>query len=240
MTPDDVPDVAQLDGATLHLLPHADDFFIVNEMASGVDDVCLMPGAGVGGADAVAVVGASGLRRIWYDGAQNQFSSASIDSGAWAGALIVRSGDVNDDGVADLVGIASDEQTVLIQLADSTGTNFSAATGFVADADVRDLLVLPWDTDSVHEIALLTDLAVDVHDADGVQLNSFTARDAGRDLLRHRSGRPGAGTDRLDHRVRAPGAPAPGRSGARRRFRHREPGRARRLRRGPHGHGSGR
>jgi len=175
LTPDGVMDVLQLDGSQLVLLTNPDELFSVTNVRAGVEDMSTLRGAGAGGLDAVAIVGAGGLERVWYDSALGAFASASIDANTWAGAGLVRAADLDADGVSDLIGVASDRQSILVQLADSSGTAFHAASGFVVQADVLDVRVLQWDTDGAPEVALLTDLGVEVRDLDGGLLDSFPA-----------------------------------------------------------------
>jgi hypothetical protein len=177
-TPDGALDVALIDGAELVLLSNPDEFFAPSKVATGVADVERLTGAGMAGLDALATVGSSGLRRCWYDAPSASFLSAAIGSPSWTGARLVRSADVNGDGLADLLGLAADGQTVL-QLIATSPTSFSAGTSSAALATVRNLLALQWDTDSPLEVALLTDLSVEVRDLDGTLLDDFTAATPG-------------------------------------------------------------
>ena len=198
LTDDGTLDMVQQDGGDLVLLTNPDAFFAGSSITGGggsIGDMDILPGGGLGGLDAVVTVSPAGLERIWYDAAQAGFVSAVIDSSAWAGAILVRADDFDGDGDTDLIGVGSDEQSILIQLGDGTGSGFTAGTGFSARADVLDLFTLAWDTDSAPELALLTDLAVDVHDADGVLLNTYTGAVPGGAFARLRQA--GQGQDRI-------------------------------------------
>jgi hypothetical protein len=177
-TPDGALDVALIDGSELVLLTNPDEFFAASKVATAVADLERLAGAGAAGLDALATVGSSGLKRYWYDASSASFPSAAIGSSAWMGARLVRSADVNADGLADLVGLAADGQTVLQEIATSP-TAFSAGPSSAALATVRNLVLLQWDTDSPLEVALLTDLSVEVRELGGTLLDQFAAATPG-------------------------------------------------------------
>jgi hypothetical protein len=172
-TPEKAQDVALIDGVRLALLANPDDFFAVSLVDTPILDLDRLRGAGAGGLDALATVGAAGLRRQWYDPSTQSFAGATIEAAAWAGAKLVRAADLNGDGLSDLIGIASDGQSVLFQLASGSATTFSACAGFSAQANVRDVVALQWDADQPLEVAMLTDLAIEVHEQGGALVNTF-------------------------------------------------------------------
>jgi hypothetical protein len=174
LTAEGVRDVALIDGSQLVLLANADELFAVTLVDSPVDDLDRLAGAGAGGLDALATVGPAGLRRQWYEPATQSLAWAAIETTAWAGAKLVRAADLDGDGLSDLAGIGADGRSVLFQMATGSATAFSAGPGFSAQASVRDLVLLQWDLDLPLEVALLTDLAIEVHDQGGALLDTFT------------------------------------------------------------------
>ena len=175
LTPLPYLDVVQLDGSQAMVLSEPDLGFAPAPISQVASDVATLHGGAPTGRDAVALVSSGGLSLHWYDDAQSAMTSQTVVAGAWSGATAVRTGDMNADGVEDVVGVASDGLTILAQLGSSTAGVFSAGPSFQGPAQINELVLLQWDVDSALELAVLTDLGVELFDADGTSLGQFSA-----------------------------------------------------------------
>ena len=188
-------DVVQLDGARAVILAEPDLGFAPTALPQPVNDVATLRAGAPTGRDAVALVSAAGLELCWYDDASAGLAFLSVAAGPWAGAGTVRTADIDASGRDDVVGVKPDGVSVLTRLAGPTWGCFVGGPGFQTQAPVNELVLLQWDADIDLEIAVLTDLGVEVFDLDGTSLRQFSAALPGGALCR--IGQQSAARDRL-------------------------------------------
>jgi hypothetical protein len=172
LTPGAIPDAVVLCGQTPFVLADADARDAKIQLALAVDDIDVLPAGAPGGADALAGVGAQGLTLTWFDEAADAFVTSTLATGPWLGARRVRALDADGDGLCDLVGIGADGRSLLVLDALGSALDFAPLAGGMAGAPVRELCGVQWDNDAGLELALLTDLGVEVRETGG------TLRDA--------------------------------------------------------------
>lgn len=195
LTPGVVPDVVVLCGDVPFVLVDADPYDAKVQLALQVTDLDVLTAGAPGGADALATVGAAGLQLTWFDAAVDGFTSQTISGGAWSGARLVRAIDVSGDGQPDLVGVAADGVTLLVLVAQGPALSFAPAASGEAGAQVRDVKAVQWDGDAACELALLSDLGVEVREADGTPLDQWLSVLPGGAIARLRQ--QGMPTDRI-------------------------------------------
>ncbi len=167
-------DVIQLDGDQPTLLVDPDLGLAPTAMPVAAIDIATLTGASPSGLDAIAVVSAAGLELWWWDATLETWGSRTLDALAWAGAVKVRTADLDANAGADIFGVAADGSTVLTMLAGSGGV-FTAGPSFVAPDTVDAIDAVRWDGDADLEIGVLTDLGVEVRELDGTLHSSFSA-----------------------------------------------------------------
>lgn len=190
-----IPDVVVLAGQTPYVLADADPRDAKVQLPFTALDLDALPGAAPDGADAIASVGAQGLRLHWLDVAGASFAGATLDAGAWADARLVRALEVDGDGLCDLVGIDGDGHSLLVLRAQGPALSFAPLASGTAGANVRDLCGAQWDQDPALEIVLLTDQGVEVLDADGTPRDVYSGVLPGGAIARLRQN--GMATDRI-------------------------------------------
>jgi len=187
------PDAVVLRGKTPVVLVRPDQFLAASKLPISANDLTTLPGGAPSGLDAVAFVGSAGLTVAWFDAAQGAPVSSLVSSAAANGSL-VRAGDVDGDGVLDLVVVEADGVTIRPYLGDGAG-GFVPSAGFQAAAPCRNLVVLRWDADAGEEVAVLTDLGVELYDDGGAPLKSWPSAVPGGTLCKF--SQQGALGDRL-------------------------------------------
>jgi hypothetical protein len=166
---DGVEDVAVHDGTNAFVWHDA----IVHTLCLPVDDNVLANDIdtvrGVNGyGDRLALVNSGGLyEAIWPSQSMVQASVVAVSTtnpSEWYGALKVRCGDVDNDGIDDYVGVASDGVSIL-RLYSGTSQATSRFTPPSGDlADIHDIALLQWDTDTALEVAVATDEGLRIYD----------------------------------------------------------------------------
>ena len=195
LTPGAGRDVVVLVGATPFVLVDADPYDAKVELALTANDVAVLAGGAPGGRDALVSVGPAGVQLTWYGDEGGAFVTQTLAAGAWSDARLVRALDVDGDGAPDLVGVAADGSTLLALLAQAQPLSFTAAADSDVGVGVRDLCALQWDGDAALELALLTDLGVEVRDGNGALLDTWLATLPGGAIARVRQ--TGMSTDRI-------------------------------------------
>ncbi|MEW6742031.1 MAG: VCBS repeat-containing protein [Planctomycetota bacterium] len=176
-----VPDVLVQQADRLLLLAAPSLFNAVHYLPWVVYDADVVPEGASEGVDAIVFVGPDGLRTGWL-ASDRSWQSVLLDGAIWAGARLVRRAQVDSQATRfDLVGVASDGQSVIVLLADDGSGEFA----FDAGVDIRSLEVLDFDGDGLDEVALLTDAGVEVRELDGSLLGSASGYGPGeaRDLI---------------------------------------------------------
>ncbi|MFN0244800.1 MAG: hypothetical protein ACKVWV_18085 [Planctomycetota bacterium] len=138
-----------------------------------VNDIDTLTQGGVDRRDAVVGVGSFGLVTSFLLGTDpDEFASDEAILGAWQGARMVRSRNINADGSPDFVGVAADGKTVIVRQ-NTIGSNtfvestFSCFQPEGSSSEVHDVVLAQWDFDADLEIALRTDHGLEVYDKDG-------------------------------------------------------------------------
>ena len=154
-------------------------------------DVAVLPGP-AGGPDAVIGASATGLRHLSL--ASGSLVETGVGSAAWSGARRVRVFDLQPAvGALDVLGLDAEGDDVLIATWEEGAV--AAERSFRAGGVGIDLEVLDWDDDGGLEIAVLTDIGVNVFELDGTfvenvrlvhpggAMAALRARSGGRDHL---------------------------------------------------------
>ena len=135
-------------------------------------DAAFVAGIGPAGTDVLAVVSPTGLVLKTYDpDAPDRFSVESVAAAGWVDAQLVRAGDLDGDGDADLIGVGVDRRTVLTLYNDGANGWLSGASFQVqSDRVVRDLAVIGWTGATPREIAVCSTWGTEIFDPSGVRL----------------------------------------------------------------------
>ncbi|MGE3172540.1 MAG: FG-GAP repeat domain-containing protein [Planctomycetota bacterium] len=129
-----------------------------------VHDVATLPGGGRNGRDAVAMVTDAGLRLWFYDDNQQpHYAVQSLGGPQWQGATQVRCGDVDGDGVPDVVGLIATGKKLRVFARGSTATHYAVDLG----VNVLAFEVLQWDGSGAAELAVLTETGLRILSGDG-------------------------------------------------------------------------
>lgn len=128
------------------------------------------------GEERLTLVGPGGLRTLTRQPGQ-WVASADHAAGGWAGALNVRTLDLDGNASPDLVGVSASGDSLLI-LKDYDGTTGTALAAIPVGGQITHLAVLDWVAGGADEIAIaMDDGLVQVLDATGATLASATATD---------------------------------------------------------------
>lgn len=114
----------------------------VQVLPGDVVDIARLPKQAGYDEDGVIILNDTGLRKLtrWSAGA---WAVAGLnDSVEWKSAVRVVTGDVDDDGKLDAVGVAADLRTVLVS--SDVLHDPSAPTSFTMTGDILDLLIADW------------------------------------------------------------------------------------------------
>lgn len=153
------------DKLTVMFQPNAFQAYL--DFGYSVNDFDILPSGGdTPYTDAILSVGPDGLRRSYIADLTTSITSSLEDSGNWVGAILIRVGDVNDDGMLDAVGVMSDEKTIRTKLGQANGSFVDGSTFTLADS-ILHLEVLKWQPNQGDHVALLTGLGVYVYDIAG-------------------------------------------------------------------------
>lgn len=165
MDDDPRPDVVTLRGTTAVYTPTAATYEAFLRMADGVtvNDLCVLPGYLADGRDAVALVGPAGIHVVWWDLILSAFQLQHYDDAAWYGATHVRSHDMDDDSLPDLVGLAAGGGSLLLRHQLTSGS-FAATTSMATLSTALDFEPMQWDSDPELELAVDTQAGLFVHD----------------------------------------------------------------------------
>ncbi|NOT31285.1 MAG: hypothetical protein HOP15_12635 [Planctomycetes bacterium] len=128
--------------------------------------------------DCILTVSSAGLERYERDSAAGTWNVVTIrgSTTSWNNARLVAVGQVDGVGRPDIVGIAADGRTVMIEYGNVDGT-YTAGPVFQALAtDITDIWLLNWRETSLAgacEIALNCPLGLVVHNRNGLALDGF-------------------------------------------------------------------
>ena len=123
-------------------------------------DLDLVPGAAPSGADALVEIDAAGLRLAWLDVATGFVQGAGFAQEV-AGGGLVRALELDGAPGVDLLALAADGTTLHAYAA--AGGGYAHAFVHPAGAAVREALLVEWDGSAPPELALATDLGIEVH-----------------------------------------------------------------------------
>lgn len=134
-----------------------------------VNDLTETQHASGAGSD-LLVVGPSGLSRVSWDAGSQAFTVTSISSsGSWPGAVIVRAQDIDQNGVPDIVGVASNQRTVIVRMNGAANdTTFDLGP---TNSAVHDLRFVRWDTAGTYRLCFLDSYGVEILTHAGVRVN---------------------------------------------------------------------
>lgn len=167
------PDAVLLRGTTPVLLARPGEFLATKSFSLQANDLDTLVGAAPGGLDAIVFAGPDGVSLGWYDAATRSVATQLV-SAAPGHAQYVRAGDLDGDGTPDFAVVEQDGITVTPYLADGAG-GFAPGASITASAPCLSLEIVRWDADAAGEIALLTELGVELFDDDGSFETGFPA-----------------------------------------------------------------
>jgi hypothetical protein len=195
LTGNSAPEAVVLDGPRAVVLVDADTAFAPVVATLDADDVAILSGHAFDGRGVVAFVGSGGLTLATLAAGSGTLSTSASGLSAWSGALRVRAANLDGSGRSDLVGVASDGQTLLLAASASGELAFSSLGSFVALGTVLDLVPLQWTAGGAQELAVLTSAGVFVHSTSGALLASYASALPGGTIAR--IAQSGTSTDRI-------------------------------------------
>lgn len=195
LTPGPLPEAIVQDGNVAVVLVDVDRRWAPSELSLDVSDLAVLRDAQGPGRDALVVLEPSGLSLVTFDASVWDFVSAPLATGGgWGGARLVRSEDLDGDGVDDLVGLEADQRT-LRTLTSAGGATPAIGATLESAWLVIDLLPIQWDGDPALELAVLSDWGVEVLEQDGTLLDAWPSALPGDAIARITQ--QGQSTDRL-------------------------------------------
>ncbi len=139
-----------------------------------VADIATLSGAGPSGQDGVLMTDERGLFLVTHQLATPApvFQDPTLIAGnVWADAAPIHVDDLDGDGEPDIVGIASDQRSILRCFADGPGgSGFQPAAPIPEPLDLLDVVPVDWDGDGERELIVLTRRGLLVLDAAGTIL----------------------------------------------------------------------
>jgi len=138
--------------------------FPTSPAPAGVSAAVTVPGAGPGGADAVALTDARGIFLVVHDGV-DFLEPVLLEGSAWKSATSVHADDLDGDGDIDLYGIAANGTTIVRLLAGPGG--FQSAPSLLEPLPVKDVVAVEWDALPGRELVVLTNRGLLVHASSG-------------------------------------------------------------------------
>lgn len=167
-------DAVVMDGAQPKLLVAPETFDSALAVPTTANDIAVLRGAlSDPDKDCLLTVGAAGLLRHERLSSSSSWASVTIrgPGTSWGGARKVAVGQVDGTGPVDIVGVAADGRTVLVEYGNADGT-YTAGPGFTAYGPaVQELWLLNWREGALAgscEIALCTPAGVEVRSRTGV------------------------------------------------------------------------
>lgn len=111
----------------------------------------------------LAVVSSTGLSSWTYD-SEGAVASTPLGSSAWAGARSLQTGLCDAGALADVVGISSTDQILVLSDAETSPTTELA---FSCPSTPVDLILVDWDVDGLEEIVVRAANGLHIFEADG-------------------------------------------------------------------------
>lgn len=172
-------DAVLMDGTRPVLVVAPETFESAITVRSSANDIAVLGGALADpDKDCILTVSSTGLERYERDSAAGTWNVVTIrgSTTSWNNARLVAVGQVDGVGPPDIVGIAADGRTVMIEYGNVDGT-YTAGPVFQALAtDIKDIWLLNWRETSLAgacEIALNCPLGLVVHNRNGLALDGF-------------------------------------------------------------------
>lgn len=162
---DGFADLVMQRGTGLEMLYGPAHFDIHLDVATGVNDMAVLPPAVLGAAASLVTVGASGLvQHVWDPELVTYWQAITLEEGVWLGAKNVAVG-VAPDGSAELIGLLATGAIVRRALGGATTT-------VVVVQGVQELQAVQFDFDVETEIAFVSGGVLNVYSRDGASLES--------------------------------------------------------------------
>ncbi len=159
---------------------HFSELLPGNMLLSEVIDFDTVPGAAPGGVDVILATTDAGLYTMQWDTSSGLFVGTPLSGTKWIDARFIRTGDVDGDGNADAVGVASDGKDILVSL--GTGGGWGPTTSFSIVPTILDLCLLDFRQgaaapESGLEIAVATTSGVRVFMEQGTRISRLHSSD---------------------------------------------------------------
>jgi hypothetical protein len=183
-------DALFLDGGAARVAFDLGVTFAFAESPGAHTALCALRDAGAA-RDELALARPSGVQ-LWRWNGQGFAAQSSLPQ-SWAGALRLRSFDLNADGVNELLGV--DAQRANLLVAQRSGSSWTTVLSLPIQGGALDVVALQWDGDAPLELAVLSEQSVSLFDHDGALLRVLAAPLAGGAIARLQ--RTGQTTDRL-------------------------------------------
>lgn len=177
VTGDQLPDAVLMNGGQPVVVYGPAIYEAVFEIELPTNDIALLPAGAERAADTLVLVGPEGLLLLSdYD--EGDFIQRPIGSSVWDGATGVRAADMNNDGLADLVGLSSTNELLFLEnLEDPVPLETVLPIG----ESVYDFVPIDWEGDGTSErsVAWIGPSGLFVHEKDGDQVYGIPGTLAG-------------------------------------------------------------
>jgi hypothetical protein len=130
--------------------------------ATGINDFCIVPGAGLSGSDGYATAGTAGIHVRPYAGAFQGNPTWFDSSPAVAGATKIGCGDLDGDGTVDLAVVLANGVDVRVYHGNPGGGFTLSAARLVIGQPVRDIWIVRWGVSLVPRMIVHTAGALSV------------------------------------------------------------------------------
>lgn len=141
---------------------------------SAINDIAVLPGTSK---DQILTVDGSGLRAWSRNSALDTYTSSTIGSTAWNGAVFVRAANLDGANGFDFYGINSTGDKILVTLDDGQG-GYTTTSFSLSDTPTQ-LVALQYDGSGDLEIASVDADSIQIHELDGTIVDSTTANTGG-------------------------------------------------------------